>query len=99
MVRKPVRNVALRGEAGQAESKAEEELEVLTLVGKTGGLARQLGKFEEAERLLRWALAQDVARVVVKRPVRAGYLAGLKPSHSIAGKAVRFDVHVRRALD
>jgi 16S rRNA (guanine1516-N2)-methyltransferase len=56
-------------------------------------------KRQDADELLRWALAQDVARVVVKRPVRAGYLAGLKPSHSIAGKAVRFDVHVRRALD
>ena len=48
--------------------------------------------------LLLWALARDVARVVVKRPPRAPYLAGRKPSHSIAGKAVRFDVHVLRAL-
>ncbi len=52
---------------------------------------------QDAERLLLWALDQDVARVVVKRPPRAPYLAGRQPSHSIAGKAVRFDVHVRRA--
>ena len=52
----------------------------------------------DAEELLLWALARDVARVVVKRPPRAPYLAGHKPSHSIAGKAVRFDVHVLRAL-
>ena len=52
---------------------------------------------QDAEQLLLWALAQDVARVVVKRPPRAPYLAGRQPSHSIAGKAVRFDVHVRRA--
>jgi 16S rRNA (guanine1516-N2)-methyltransferase len=54
---------------------------------------------QDARELLLWALAQDVARVVVKRPVRAPHLAGIKPSHSIDGKAVRFDVHVRRALD
>jgi 16S rRNA (guanine1516-N2)-methyltransferase len=53
---------------------------------------------QDAEQLLLWALDQDVARVVVKRPPRAPYLAGRQPSHSIAGKAVRFDVHVRRAL-
>ncbi len=52
---------------------------------------------QDAEQLLLWALAQDVTRVVVKRPPRAPYLAGRQPSHSIAGKAVRFDVHVRRA--
>jgi 16S rRNA (guanine1516-N2)-methyltransferase len=52
---------------------------------------------QDAEQLLLWALAQDVTRVVVKRPPRAPYLAGRQPSHSLAGKAVRFDVHVRRA--
>ena len=35
-------------------------------------------------------------RIVVKRPVKASVLAGVKPSHAIAGKAVRFDVIVRR---
>ena len=52
----------------------------------------------DAEALLHWALAQEVARIVVKRPVRASFLAEQKPSHSVAGKAVRFDVYVRRAL-
>ena len=45
-----------------------------------------------------WALQQDVARVVVKRPPRAPRLAGIEPSHEISGKAVRYDVHVRRKL-
>ncbi len=54
---------------------------------------------DDAADLLAWALQQDVARVVVKRPPRGEYLADIRPSHSIAGKAVRFDVHVRRALD
>ena len=52
----------------------------------------------EAADLLAWALGQDVARVVVKRPARAAPVAGAAPSHHIAGKAVRFDVYVRRAL-
>ncbi len=53
---------------------------------------------DSGEQLLDWALDQDVARVVVKRPVAAPPLGALKPSHSIKGKSVRFDVHVRRAL-
>ena len=53
---------------------------------------------ETADQLLQWALLQDVARVVVKRPVRAPSLGGLKPSHKVSGKAVRFDVYVKRAL-
>ena len=53
---------------------------------------------QDADDLATWALQQDVARVVVKRPPRAPFLARLDPSHSLAGKAVRFDVYVRRAL-
>ena len=52
----------------------------------------------DADQLLLWALQQDVARVVVKRPPRAPNLADQKPSHSISGKAVRYDVYVRRKL-
>jgi 16S rRNA (guanine1516-N2)-methyltransferase len=53
---------------------------------------------DDTEDLLQWALGQEVARVVVKRPPRAPAL-GTKPvSHSLGGKAVRFDVYVRRAL-
>lgn len=48
--------------------------------------------------LLHWALAQNVARVVVKRPSRAPCLGGLAPSHEIKGKAVRYDVYVQRGL-
>lgn len=53
---------------------------------------------DSGEALLPWAMTQDVARVVVKRPLRAPYLVQMKPSHSISGKAVRFDVYVQRAL-
>jgi 16S rRNA (guanine1516-N2)-methyltransferase len=53
----------------------------------------------DADALLLWAIGQDVSRVVAKRPPRAPALAGKKPSHSVGGKAVRFDVYVRRALE
>jgi len=48
-----------------------------------------------AEALLTWAVAQPVDRVVVKRPVKAPSLGVSKPSYSIAGKTVRFDVIVK----
>jgi 16S rRNA (guanine1516-N2)-methyltransferase len=57
-----------------------------------------LGSAEDGDELLLWALQQDVARVVVKRPPRAPALAEQKPSHNIAGKAVRYDVYVLRGL-
>lgn len=33
-------------------------------------------------------------KIVVKRPVKAKYLAGKKPNHSITGKVIRFDVYI-----
>ena len=56
------------------------------------------GSSRDADRLLLWALALDVARVVVKRPSRAVNLADRRPSHVIAGKTVRYDVYVNRKL-
>jgi len=43
------------------------------------------------EELLRAALAARPRRVVIKRPVKGAYLAGVKPSFSVSGKAVRYD--------
>lgn len=40
------------------------------------------------------ALAVHPRKIVVKRPVKAPVLAGVRPSHSISGKAVRYDVIV-----
>ena len=40
------------------------------------------------------ALAAHPRKIVVKRPVKGAHLAGIKPSYSIAGKAVRYDVLV-----
>lgn len=46
-----------------------------------------------AESLLRWALRQPVRRVVVKRPLKAPQLCGIRPSHGLSGRSVRFDVY------
>ena len=53
---------------------------------------------EDPAALLQWALDQQVARVVVKRPSRAPVLGSQQVSHSLGGKAVRFDVYVRDSL-
>lgn len=53
---------------------------------------------QDSEALLEWALEQDVARVVVKRPAKASILGVVQPSHNIEGKAVRYDVYVHRKL-
>ena len=47
------------------------------------------------EDLVVWAMAQPVERVVIKRPVKAPVMGTVKPSHSITGKTVRFDVMVK----
>ena len=44
--------------------------------------------------LLEAALAARPRKVVVKRPPKGPALAGARPSHSLAGKAVRYDVIV-----
>lgn len=48
----------------------------------------------EEDALIRAAFAAGSRKVVIKRPVRGGHLAGIKPSYSITGKAVRYDVLV-----
>lgn len=54
------------------------------------GLERPTDPLDE-DALLRAALAAHPRKIVVKRPIKGPYLAGVKPSHSIAGKAVRYD--------
>jgi 16S rRNA (guanine1516-N2)-methyltransferase len=57
-------------------------------------LLRELvGTDPDALELMQVALAADCKRVVLKWPLRAQPLVGLrKPSHSITGKTVRYDV-------
>lgn len=49
---------------------------------------------EEEEALVAAALAAQPRKVVIKRPAKGALLAGMKPSYSVAGKAVRYDVLV-----
>ena len=62
------------------------------LVKKKFQLLHQLERPCENERaLLDAALAARPKRIVVKRPAKGPYLAGVKPSYSLSGSAVRFD--------
>ena len=49
---------------------------------------------DNEDELLAGALAARPRRIVIKRPPKGPWLAGVKPSHSLAGKAVRYDVIV-----
>lgn len=62
-------------------------------------LLRELvGTDPDAFELMQAALAADCKRVVLKWPLRAAPLEGLqKPSHSITGKTVRYDVFMTAA--
>lgn len=64
----------------------KKELQLLQLLAAADPAADQM--------LLAAALAAS-RRVAVKRPAKAPFLAGLAPSCSIAGKAIRFDVYLR----
>lgn len=48
----------------------------------------------DEEELLGAALDAGPRRIVIKRPVKGGYLAGRKPDYSLMGKAVRIDCFV-----
>ncbi len=50
----------------------------------------ELPCMDEGE-LMKAAMLAKPGKLVVKRPPKGPYLAGLKPDHSIEGKAVRFD--------
>ncbi len=46
---------------------------------------------EDEQALMSAALAARPRKIVVKRPLKGPYLAGVKPSHSLSGKVVRYD--------
>ncbi|MBP3894191.1 MAG: class I SAM-dependent methyltransferase [Atopobiaceae bacterium] len=49
---------------------------------------------EDEAALMNAALDAHPRKVVVKRPLKGPYLAGIKPSSSLAGKVVRYDIVV-----
>ena len=63
-----------------------------SLTAKKLQLLRQLEKpcAQEAE-LLAAARFLQPGRIVIKRPLKGPYLAGVKPDHSIRGKTIRYD--------
>lgn len=74
--------------------------------GKSAAVKKEMALFQrllehvedDSAELLDWALEQPVARVVVKRHLRAAELGGRAASHCIRGKSVRYDVHVLQKL-
>jgi 16S rRNA (guanine1516-N2)-methyltransferase len=48
--------------------------------------------------LLEAALQTARYRVVVKRPLRASWLADQQPSHQIKGSNIRFDIYALRSI-
>ena len=49
----------------------------------------------DEKELLEAALSARPKKIIVKRPPKGPYLAGVKPSYSIPGKAVRYDCIIR----
>ena len=57
-------------------------------------LQQLLGADTDSEKLFRVAWSKASRRVVVKRPRRAGWLGGRKPSTSIESKNTRYDIYI-----
>lgn len=51
---------------------------------------------DNEEALLNAAMGAHPRKIVIKRPVKGPFLANVKPSYSLSGKAVRYDVLVCR---
>ncbi len=47
---------------------------------------------EDEGELLDAALSTTARKIVVKRPIKGAYMAGVKPSYSLCGKTIRYDV-------
>lgn len=65
------------------------------LIKKKFQLIQQLEKpCDDEVLLLEAAMAAKPSKIVIKRPAKGPYLAGRKPSYSINGKSIRYDVIV-----
>lgn len=66
------------------------------LPGKEMQILRDLtGGDADADALLPAALASGVKRIVVKRPGKAPWLAGIAPNTALEGTQARFDIYLR----
>lgn len=62
------------------------------LIKKKFQLLQQLEQpCAEEDALVHAALAAHPRKIVIKRPLKGPNLAGIKPSHSLRGKAIRYD--------
>lgn len=62
------------------------------LIKKKFQLLQQLERpCAEEKELLEAAISAHPKRIVIKRPAKGPYLAGVKPSYSLDGKAIRYD--------
>lgn len=62
------------------------------LIKKKFQLLQQLEQpCSEEQALLHAAISCGPRRIVIKRPLKGPYLAGLKPSYSLKGKSIRYD--------
>lgn len=50
---------------------------------------------DNGEELIRAALAAHPKKILIKRPAKAEYLGGVKPSYTIEGSTIRYDVIVQ----
>ncbi|HPE95112.1 MAG TPA: class I SAM-dependent methyltransferase [Bacillota bacterium] len=49
----------------------------------------------DEQAMLEAAIGTRARKVIVKRPAKGQYLAGVKPDYSVTGKSVRFDCYVK----
>ena len=69
--------------SGVGKSKAKRATQAL----------RDLTQEAETEGLLDLAIKRSSKRVIVKRHKNSKFLEDIKPSHSIKGKVVRYDIY------
>ena len=63
------------------------------LIKKKFQLLQQLERpCSDEEDLLRAAISAKPRRILIKRPLKGPFLAGMKPDYSLNGKAIRYDV-------
>ena len=62
------------------------------LIKKKFQLLQQLERpCSDEDALVNAAIAAHPRKIVIKRPLKGPYLAGIKPSYSLKGKAIRYD--------
>lgn len=77
--------------ASKSKAAVKKDMQLLRLL--LGAGTNNLG---EETQLFNAGLAAASKRLVVKRPAKAEFLAGQKPSYSLTGKSNRFDVYLNK---